>query len=227
MKKKLLSLLLSLTLLFTLAIPCLTPTASAAYSPGIFAGSSWYGRYSGSNDNYAGFVERYMNMTISTCDANGNITGIAYVTTAPGQYDTAWIKYEFRGTINLNTGAFTMQGTKELSSSDFNWQFFVFSGTYSSSRIQGTCDGEADRTFLLRPGLRLGKDELTAADSLGLIPDTLYGKDLSSPSPGLSSAQWLCSCMRTWRKQRSPMPPPPSPTSPATQTPTALPGPPP
>lgn len=181
MKKKLLSLLLSLTLLFTLAIPCLTPTASAAYSPGIFAGSSWYGRYSGSNDNYAGFVERYMNMTISTCDANGNITGIAYVTTAPGQYDTAWIKYEFRGTINLNTGAFTMQGTKELSSSDFNWQFFVFSGTYSSSRIQGTCDGEADRTFSFGLVSGWAKDEVTAADSLGLIPDTLYGKDLSQP----------------------------------------------
>lgn len=180
MKKKLLSLLLSLTLLFTLAIPCLTPTASAAYSPGIFTGSSWYGRYTGWNNSQDNHMERYMNMTITSCDTQGDITGTAYVTTVPGQSNSAWINYEFRGTIDLNTGAFTMQGTKKLSSSTYNWNFAVFRGTYSSSKITGTCDG-SDRTFSFGLVSGWAKDEVTAADSLGLIPDTLYGKDLSQP----------------------------------------------
>lgn len=182
MKKKLLSLLLSLTLLFTLAIPCLTPTASAAYSPGIFAGSSWYGRYTGWKDSETNPIERYMNMTIAACDAYGNISGTAYVTTVPGQNDSAWIKYEFKGTIDLNTGAFTMQGTKKLSSDgSTNWNFAKFTGTYSSSNIVGICDGSSTRTFSFGLVSGWAKDEVTMADSLGLIPDTLYGKDLSQP----------------------------------------------
>ncbi|MGM9578426.1 MAG: S-layer homology domain-containing protein [Evtepia sp.] len=182
MKKRLLSMLVSLTMLFALAIPCMITPAAAAYSPAIFQGSSWYGRYTGWKTNASNHVERYMNMTISTCDANGNITGKAYVTTVPGQDDTSWVNYEFRGTIDLKTGAFTMQGTKELSSnSGSNWNFAKFTGTYASSNITGICDGSTDRPFSFGLVSGWAKDEVTEADSLGLIPDTLYGKDLSKP----------------------------------------------
>lgn len=190
MKKRLFSTLISLTLLFALAIPCMIPTAAAAYSPGIFQGSSWYGKYTGatwnSDDTWNGEtsapVERYMNMTISTCDANGTITGTAYVTTAPGQKDSGWIKYTFRGTIDLKTGAFTMQGTRKLASDgSLDWNFATFTGKYASSKITGICNGSAASPFSFGLVSGWAKDEVTAADSLGLIPDTLYGKDLSKP----------------------------------------------
>lgn len=182
MKKRALSLLLSLTLIFSLVIPAMVTTAAAAYSPGIFQGSSWYGRYTGWKDSEANPIERYMNMTISSCDAQGNISGTAYVTTVPGQDDSAWIKYEFKGKIDLSTGDFTMMGTKKLSSDgSSNWNFAEFTGTYGSSNIVGICDGSPKRNFSFGLVSGWAKDEVTQADSLGLIPDTLYGKDLSQP----------------------------------------------
>jgi len=182
MKKRALSLLLSLSLIFSLVIPAMVTTASAAYSPGIFQGSSWYGRYTGWKNSESNHIERYMNMTISSCDDQGKISGNAYVTTVPGQSDSSWIKYEFKGQIDLNTGDFTMQGTKKLSSGgSTNWNFAKFTGTYGSSNIIGLCDGDPSRNFSFGLVSGWAKDEVTEADSLGLIPDTLYGKDLSQP----------------------------------------------
>lgn len=182
MKQRILSLLAGLTLLVTLVLPCVAPTASAAYSPAIFQGSSWYGRYTGWTGSEANPIERYMNMTIETCSSDGTITGTAYVTTVPGQNDSAWIRYLFRGTIDLSTGKFTMQGYRELSSGGgTNWGFAKFTGIYGSSNITGICDGNTTRTFSFGLVSGWAKDEVTQADSLGLIPDTLYGKDLSQP----------------------------------------------
>ena len=100
MKKRLISLLMMLVLLCTMVVP-----AFAAYSPGTIAGTSWYGQYTGWHLNESNLIQRYMNMTIKTCDANGNITGEAKVTTVEGQNTTmAWVNYQFKGTFDFYTG---------------------------------------------------------------------------------------------------------------------------
>ena len=176
MKKRLLSLLTALSLVLCM-IPVMTSSALAAYAPGNFINSSWYGKYIGSSGNVS--VERYMNMTITSCDSKGNIAGNAYVTTEVPGYTNEWVKYNFKGTVNLNTGAFTMQGNKITSAnSSTNWSLVKFTGTYTNSSITGVVDNNSERTFSFGLVSGWAKDEVTQADLAGLIPNTLYGKDL-------------------------------------------------
>lgn len=178
MKKRVLSLLMLLVLLCTMVVP-----AFAAYSPGSIAGTSWYGQYTGWQNSEANPVQRYMNMTIKSCDGNGNIAGEAKVTTVEGQgVEMVWVNYQFKGTFNFSTGAFVMQGTKILSqSSNQNWNLSRFSGTLRGDNISGLVDNNSNRQFSFGLVSEWAKDEITDADYYGLIPETLQGKDLSKP----------------------------------------------
>jgi len=178
MKKRLLSLLMLLVLLCTMVVP-----AFAAYSPGSITGTSWYGQYTGWKNNESNLVQRYMNMTIKTCDVNGNITGEAKVTTVAGQgADMDWVNYQFKGTFDFYTGAFYMQGTKITSqNSGSNWNLAKFYGTLKGDNISGLVDNNSKRTFSFGLVSEWAKDEIIDADFYGLIPETLQGKDLSKP----------------------------------------------
>ncbi|MBR5533762.1 MAG: S-layer homology domain-containing protein [Ruminiclostridium sp.] len=178
MKKRLLSLVMLLVLLCTMVVP-----AFGAYSPGSIAGTSWYGQYTGWHSSESNLVQRYMNMTIKTCDAYGNITGEAKVTTVAGQgVDMNWVNYQFKGTFDFYTGAFTMQGTKITSqSSNVNWNLAKFQGSLQGDNISGLVDGNSKRVFSFGLVSEWAKDEITDADFYGLIPETLQGKDLSKP----------------------------------------------
>ena len=178
MKKRLISLLMMLVLLCTMVVP-----AFAAYTPGSIAGTSWYGQYTGWHLSETNLVQRYMNMTINNCDANGNISGVAKVTTVEGQNtEMVWVNYNFKGTFNFNTGAFTMKGTSIISQSSSNqsWNLSEFRGTLSGNNISGFVGGNS-RTFSFGLVSEWAKDEIIDADFYGLIPETLQGKDLSKP----------------------------------------------
>ena len=179
MKKRLLSLLMLLVLLCTMVVPAF----AAAYTPGSIAGTSWYGQYTGWKSNDTNLVQRYMNMTVNTCDANGNITGEAKVTTVEGQdSDMPWVNYQFKGTFNFYTGEFYMQGYKITSqSSNANWNLAEFRGTLQGDNISGLVDGNSKRPFSFGLVSKWAKDEIIDADAYGLIPETLQGKDLSKP----------------------------------------------
>lgn len=66
---------------------------------------SWYGQYTGYYDPTSGptvNVERYIDLTIDTCDSSGAFSGSAKVTTVEGQgYDSQWFNYDFEGTVKI------------------------------------------------------------------------------------------------------------------------------
>lgn len=177
MKKRLMSLLTVFALVICM-IPALSAPASAAtYVPTNFINTSWYGNYTGTSSNTV--VTRYMNMTITSCDSNGKIAGNAYVTTETTGHTSEWIKYTFGGTINLSTGAFTMQGTNITShDSGSTWKLWKFVGTYADGKITGIVNNDKTKTFSFAKVSGWAKDEITNADAAGLIPDTMYGKNL-------------------------------------------------
>ena len=178
--KKLLSFLLSLVMAFALSTAAIFPAAAAQCSRAQFINTSWYGKYVGT---YSGsYVERCLNLTITDCDSSGNLTGKAYVTTEVKGYTDQWLKYDFKGKVDFSTGNFTMQGTKITShSSGVNWRMVKFTGTYGDSKITGIVDGTKGRGFTFGIVSSWAKDEITKADLQGLIPETMYGKDLTKP----------------------------------------------
>lgn len=180
MRKKLLSLLLSLMMIFGLAAVATAPAMATQCSRAQFINTSWYGKYVGYYSS--SYVERCLNLTITDCDSNGNLTGKAYVTTEVKGHTSEWLKYDFKGKVDFRTGNFTMQGTKITShSSGVNWSMVKFTGTYGDSKITGIVDGTKERTFTFGIVSAWAKDEITQADLHGLIPETMYGKDLSQP----------------------------------------------
>ena len=193
MKRTLVTVLLIIIMLLGM-----TPVADAAdILPESLIGSTWYGEYTGHSGS--DLVQRYMNMKIETCDSTGKITGKGYVTTVPGQgYDDQWINYEFKGEIDLSTGDCWMQGTKEISSGgDLNWNFAKFEGSFSYDDVKGTVDGYTNRTFYYARTSEWAMDEITEANSLGLIPETLKGKDLTKP---ISRAEFAAVCATAYEK---------------------------
>lgn len=188
MKKRIISLLLALVLVFTLL-----PAALAVSSYNI-AGTSWYGQYTGLYYEPGSTVgvpmERYMNMTIEDCDSRGRFTGLARVTTLTGQgRDGDWITYEFSGTFNQTTYDFHMQGTKKLGSSSTDWKFAEFDGMLTQTGtgewvIDGMVgnslyDYDEPRYFSFGLVSAWAKDEITEANQAGLIPSTLKDADMS------------------------------------------------
>lgn len=180
MKKRITSILLTLCMIVSL----LSISAVSAYadqcSPAQFVNSSWYGKYIGHSGST--LVERCMNFTITGCDSNGNLTGKAFVTTEIEGYQSEWLNYDFGGKVDFNTGKFYMQGTKLTSaSSGTSWSMVRFNGSYNGGKITGNVDNYSDRTFSFGIVSTWAKDEITKADVKGLIPETLYGKDLTQP----------------------------------------------
>lgn len=151
---------------------------------------SWYGQYIGSSDDGVKDldVNRYMNMTITECDNQGNFKGLASVTTVTGQgFDDQWIDYEMAGSISFETKDFFMQGTKTLgSNSNSNWSFAGFVGklTYNDNGemyVSGILNGFEHRTFYFGHVSEWAKQEITEANKNNLIPETMKNKDLSQP----------------------------------------------
>ena len=150
---------------------------------------SWYGQYTGYYDPTSGptvNVERYIDLTIDTCDSSGDFSGSAKVTTVEGQgYDSQWFNYDFEGTVNLDTGAFYFKGNRITGgSSSTTWRTVPFDGTLrigstGDLTISGYVDDDTSRLFRLNRISGWVRDEITEANIAGLIPDTLQEADLS------------------------------------------------
>ena len=187
MKKKGLGKLLRIALL-TAIVTALACVSAAAYSASDIEGS-WYGQYTGSYDPTSGpsvDVERYIDLTIDSCDNSGAFSGSAKVTTVEGQgYDSQWFNYDFEGTVNLNTGAFYFKGNRITGgSTSTTWSTIPFDGTLrigstGDLTISGYVDNNTSRLFRLNRISGWVRDEITEANIAGLIPDTLQEADLS------------------------------------------------
>ena len=158
-----------------------------ASTPAQFSSSdllgSWFGQYAGESDNKS--VQRYIDFTVDDCDANGNFSGSAKITTVKGQgYDGEWFNYDFKGKADFSTGAFHMQGTKLTGKSSGNWTMIPFDGTMQRSAsgevgISGHVDNNNSRLFSVSRTSAWARNEMTEANILGLIPEVLKGKDMS------------------------------------------------
>ena len=183
MIKKITTIFLVLTLILSL-FPCIV-SANTQFTKDDILGS-WYGQYTG----YSGTVnvERYMNMTITSCDDNGNFEGIASVTTVENQgFDYQWIKYYFKGSVNFNNNYFHMQGDNKIGSdATGNWSFADFHGylqpnTENEIYVSGLVNNDPIKLFSFAHTSEWAKQEITEANINDLIPDTMKNKDLSKP----------------------------------------------
>jgi hypothetical protein len=163
---------------------------------------SWYGQYSGLSGDID--VQRYMHMTIDNCDASGNFSGIASVTTVEGQgYDHQWINYKFKGTVNPHTYEFFMQGTEKISSDTTgDWQFATFNGKlqYNENNelyVAGLVDNYSHKEFYFGHVSDWAKLEITIANLYNLIPETMKNKDLSKP---ITRAEFAAVATRLYEK---------------------------
>lgn len=177
--KKILSMFLAAVL-----VCAALPVSALAYDEFDFAKSSWFGQYTGISSNV--YVERYIDFTIDTCDSTGTLTGSAKVTTVEGQgYDHQWVNYELKGKVDLAANTFHMQGTKITAhNSGSNWSMDPFDGTVQQNAngemiITGIVDNNKDRLFSFSRTSAWARDEMTQANILGLIPDTLKGADMT------------------------------------------------
>lgn len=166
------------------------------YSPEDFVNSSWFGTYVGAvqhkqNGRVVGedLYDRYIDLTINTCDRNGNITGLAKITTVEGQGASAWVNYNFNGKIDLEKGTFYMKGTTiiSLDSGSNSWTLCPFSADILTDengemRLSGWFYKEEygeTRAFNAARTSAWAKSEMTEANILGLIPEALKGADMS------------------------------------------------
>ena len=185
--KKVLSMFLAAVMLCAL----LPITASAAFSPDDFTKSSWFGQFTGAYENTP--VERYIDFTIDKCDSSGSFTGSAKITTVKGELrDSDWCTYDFKGTIDFAKNTFYMETVRITGSiSGVSWRVSPFhaviqmnaqgdmslSGTYSNTTYSGEYLGEVP--FFATRTSAWARDEMTQANILGLIPDTLKDADMT------------------------------------------------
>ena len=182
MKKLLVSLLTVMTLLNVCYI---TPHAVMGLKHEDIIGN-WYGQYTGRSNNV--FVERYMNMTVTECDENGNFKGEAKITTVEGQgYDYQWMNYAFNGKMNLEKNTFYMKGYKIVAEdSDSNWSMTPFNGEFKCNEkgelyVEGFADNSDKHPFYFGRTSEWSMSEVTEANIHTLIPETIKKKDLSKP----------------------------------------------
>lgn len=183
MIKKITTILLVTVLILSLC-PCIV-SATPQFNKNDILGS-WYGQYTG----YSGTVnvERYMHMTITNCDENGNFEGMASVTTVENQgFDYQWIKYYFKGSVNFNNNYFHMQGDSKIdSNASENWSFADFHGylqanTSNEIFVSGIVENDPEKVFTFAHTSEWAKEEITEANINDLIPETMKNKDLSKP----------------------------------------------
>lgn len=170
--------------LVAILVCAVLPTAALAYDAYDFTNSSWFGQYTGHKDNVP--VERYIDFTIDSCDRNGNFSGSAKVTTVEGQgHDSEWFNYIMKGSIDFTANTFHMQGTKLTTySSGTNWNMLPFDGTIQQNAngdisISGIVNNKKETLFSVSRTSAWARDEMTQANILGLIPDTLKGADMT------------------------------------------------
>lgn len=186
--KRFLSMFLAAVMLCAL----LPVTASAAFSQDDFTNSSWFGEFTGAHGTTP--VKRYIDFTIDKCDSSGNFTGSAKITTVKGEIDdSAWCTNDFKGTIDFAKSTFYMETVRITAGTGGanNWIVSPFtaaiqmnaqgemtlSGTYRNTAFSGEYLG--DVPFFATRTSAWARDEMTQANILGLIPETLKDADMT------------------------------------------------
>lgn len=177
--KRILSAVLAALLLAAL----LPATALAAVDPASVAGSTWSGKFNSYLSNKDEVWPVVMNLTIDSCSPEGKLTATGYTISQTGHgYDGLWFRQSMEGTLDLETGAFELRGVKVLAENSRPGSYFYpdppFVGTLDPNHITGVFDQSFPFDFARTSNW--SKDEITEAETVGLVPDALAGKNLAS-----------------------------------------------
>ena len=167
---------------FVLALESVASVSAASvHKPDDILGS-WYGQYAGWNEgDKSETVYRYMNLTVDKCDKKGNISGDMHITTIEGQgHDSEWVTLEFTGTYNLDSGEIILKEEK-ITDGSMEWVMDTFYGVLENDSMTGLFNNREDHPFVFARVSKWAKDEITEANALSLVPETLKGQDLSLP----------------------------------------------
>lgn len=115
------------------------PGAANTTSPAASFPREWSGTYTGYSQYVeGGTINRTLRITLSSVTEDGKLEGICYI--GANDPDAGTGSYYVEGTVDWNTGAISLHGTKWYKQEDVKYMR-VYNGTLSSSfdRITGTC----------------------------------------------------------------------------------------
>ncbi len=189
MFSRLVGTVLALAAVFTFVMPA-APIKAAGFDKDSIVGS-WYGEYQEPyfyNKVYQYNYPAYMSITVDECDDDGNFTGEEYGVskTTAGEKVGAWFKATIKGTFDYETGAFHMEQVKQISKggSFGKITYENYDGTLVGDKIDGIVTNDnynipETLTFTFSKVSEWAKEEVTDANALTLLPETLKGLDLS------------------------------------------------
>lgn len=170
--------------LVAILVCAVLPVSALAYDEFDFAKSSWFGTGVGTHNGK--LVNRYHELTISECDREGNFTGTAKVTAIDGQgVDGQWGSFDIVGKIDFTANTIHIDSTRVTGSSgNYNWSSMKRDGTIQRNEngeiyISGFVDNDDKKPFFYARVSAWAQDEITQANVLGLIPNTLKDVDMT------------------------------------------------
>ena len=172
----------ALCLFLCMAMAVLVPAAASAdLNAENIIGTTWYGGFYSVYYGTDQEVRNSMNLTIESCGSDGSFTASGMEINTEGA--DRWAREQFEGTIDFSTGAFDMRLTRILEDNPAgNWHITEedhYIGSISVDGIRGYFAGTSDRTFYFARTSPWAQDEVTDANTVGLIPETIQGKDLT------------------------------------------------
>lgn len=178
--KRILSAILTALLLASL----LPAAAFSAIDRSSVAGSTWSGSFNSYLSSKDEVWPVVMNLTIDSCSPEGKFTATGYTVSQTGfGFDGLWFRQSMEGTLDLETGAFELHGVKVLEQNARPGATFypdpAFVGVLDQTHITGTF--AKDFLFDFARTSSWAKDEITEAETVGLIPEVLTGQDMTRP----------------------------------------------
>lgn len=151
---------------------------------------SWYGEYQEPffrGSTYVECYDAYMTVTVNNCDKDGNFSGEGYtVSNTTGDiHEGSWLRFGIKGNLDFSTGDFYMEQTHQIATSNGSTVSYEnYTGTLKDDRITGVVRNDNHEipevlTFSFGKVSEWASEEVTEANSIGLIPEQLRGEDLS------------------------------------------------
>ncbi len=175
------SMLLAAILLFC----TLLPISAQAFDENDFTNSSWYGKYTTTFHGQDTTLDIYLDFTIQECDLKGNFTGISKIRTVEGQGYDGWWTLKTKGIIDFDANSFYMEEVEQIDGTSM-WYFDSYQGEIEANingdmNITGDVDtnGGKKHPFSVSRTSEWARDEMTEANILGLIPETMKNADMS------------------------------------------------
>lgn len=179
--KKGIAALLVMTMLMLICTPF---SLAASINSHSIVGTTWYGEFTSYFSSKSETFPVAMNITIDSCDENGEFeaTGYTYAVTGYG-YDGLWYRQRMEGKIDFSNGSFELHGVEVINQNPRPGKTFLpdppFKGTIDDNNMTGLFAETFEFNFARTSDW--AKDEITEAEAVGLIPETIIGSDMTQP----------------------------------------------